>query len=85
MMAFRSMSYWHRNLVMIGVLLTLWFVATFVPVYFAAALSRVFIFGWPFSFWMAAFGAPTLFVLIIGVYAWYMNREDDRLRRKKPD
>ncbi len=84
-MAFRQMSYWHRNLLIIASLLVLWFVATFVPVYFAVALSRLFLFGWPFSFWMAAFGAPAVFVLIIGLYAWYMNREDERLRQKKPD
>ena len=90
-MAFRQMSYWHRNLLIIASLLVLWFIATFVPVYFAVALSRLFLFGWPFSFWMAAFGAPAVFVLIIGLYAWYMNREDERLRQeerlrqKKPD
>jgi hypothetical protein len=54
---------------------------TFVPAYFALELSRYFIFGWPFSFWMAAFGAPLFFLLIVGVYAWHMARYDQRARR----
>ena len=33
-------------------------------------------FGWPFSFWMGAQGALLVYGLIIGFYAWYMNRLD---------
>jgi putative solute:sodium symporter small subunit len=33
-------------------------------------------FGWPFSFWVAAQGALLVFLAIIGVYAWVMNRMD---------
>ncbi len=84
-MKFRSMSYWHRNLAVIALLLAIWFVATFLPVYFAVYLSKIFIFGWPFSFWMAAFGAPALFLVIIGLYAWHMTREDMRARQNKPE
>jgi len=84
-MAFRTMPYWRRNLLLISVLLAIWLVATFVPVYFARQLSKVFIFGWPFSFWMAAFGAPAIFLIVIGVYAWQMDRADARLRQQERD
>ena len=73
--------YWHHNLLLIVGLLCIWCLVTFVPAYFALELSRYFIFGWPFSFWMAAFGAPLFFLLIVGVYAWYMARYDQRARR----
>lgn len=69
-------SYWHRNRRVIGILLLIWLLVIFVPVYFALELSKVFIFGWPFSFWMAAIGAPAMFLVIIGWYAWYMDRQD---------
>lgn len=67
--------YWRKNLRITGVLLAIWFVVTFVVSYFARELSFSF-FGWPFSFWMGAQGALVAYCLIIGFYAWYMNRLD---------
>jgi putative solute:sodium symporter small subunit len=67
--------YWHKNLAVSALLLLIWFVVTFVVSYFARALSFTF-FGWPFSFWMGAQGALLVYGLIIGFYAWYMNRLD---------
>lgn len=79
----KQISYWHRNLLVIGVLLVVWLAVTFVPVYFAIPFSHIFIFGWPFSFWMAAIGAPAMFLIIIGFYAWYMDRVDRERRSKQ--
>lgn len=67
--------YWRRNLALTAVLLSVWFVVTFVVSYFARELSFRF-FGWPFSFWMAAQGALVVYVLIVGGYAWCMHRLD---------
>ena len=67
--------YWRKNLVVTAVLLLVWFSVTFGVSYFARALSFRF-FGWPFSFWMGAQGALLVYCLIIGFYAWYMNRLD---------
>jgi len=70
------LSYWRRNLRIISVMLLIWLIVIFVPIYFAINLSGFFIFGWPFSFWMAAIGAPAIFLMMIGWYAWYMDRLD---------
>ena len=67
--------YWHKNRIVIALLLCIWFVVTFGVSYFARSLSFSF-FGWPFSFWMGAQGALGVYVAIIGFYAWYMNRLD---------
>jgi putative solute:sodium symporter small subunit len=67
--------YWRKNLRITGLLLAIWFVVTFVVSYFARELSFSF-FGWPFSFWMGAQGSLVVYCLIIGYYAWYMNRLD---------
>ena len=67
--------YWRKNRIAIAVLLVIWFVATFGVSYFARELSFSF-FGWPFSFWMGAQGSLLVYCLIIGFYAWYMNRLD---------
>ncbi len=79
--AYSRTRYWRHNILLIVGLLCLWWLVTFVPAYFALELSQYLIFGWPFSFWMAAFGAPLVFLLIVGLYAWWMARCDQRARR----
>lgn len=67
--------YWRKNLNITAILLAIWFVVTFVVGFFARELSFKF-FGWPFSFWVGAQGALVIYVLIIGYYAYYMNKLD---------
>jgi len=74
--------YWRRNVWLIVLLLVVWAALTFIPSYFARSLSFDFI-GWPFSFWMAAYGAPLAYLVIIAVYARIMNREDRRAEEAK--
>ncbi|CAB3650645.1 hypothetical protein LMG3458_00046 [Achromobacter deleyi] len=74
--------YWRRNVWLIVLLLLVWAALTFIPSYFARRLSFDFI-GWPFSFWMAAYGAPLAYLVIIAVYARIMNREDRRAEEAK--
>ncbi|MVW73566.1 MULTISPECIES: DUF4212 domain-containing protein [unclassified Bordetella] len=70
--------YWRRNLMLIGVLLGIWLLLTFVPAYFARELTFDFI-GWPFAFWMAAYGAPLCYLVLVVLYARFMNKADARL------
>lgn len=74
--------YWRNNLRLISILLAIWGLVTFVPTYFAKELSEFMFLGWPFPFWAAAFGAPTVFLLIVGIYAWRMERLDRQVRSK---
>lgn len=67
--------YWRKNLLLSALLLLIWFGVTFGVSYFARSLSFHF-FGWPFSFWVGAQGALLVYCLLIGFYAWYMNRLD---------
>jgi putative solute:sodium symporter small subunit len=69
-------EYWHRNLVITGVLLLIWFVVTFVMGYFAIPLAQITFFGWPLSFYMAAQGSLIVYVVLIWIYARYMNKLD---------
>ncbi|HJW10403.1 MAG TPA: DUF4212 domain-containing protein [Albitalea sp.] len=71
----RHHRYWRKNLRITGILLAIWFFVTFVIGYYARELDFNF-FGWPFSFWVAAQGALIIYVVIIGFYAYYMNRLD---------
>ena len=56
-----------------AVLLTVWALASFGVCYFARDLQFL-VAGWPFGFWMAAQGAVLVFLAIVVVPAWAMNR-----------
>lgn len=67
--------YWRLNLRWISGLMAVWFVVSFVLMFFARDLSWVFM-GWPFSFWLAAQGSMLVYGLLIACYAWVMHRAD---------
>jgi putative solute:sodium symporter small subunit len=69
-------EYWRKNLTITAILLFVWFVITYVIGYFATQLHNITILGFPFAFYMGAQGSLILYVVIIGFYAWYMNRLD---------
>jgi putative solute:sodium symporter small subunit len=68
--------YWRKSLSITAWLMLVWFVVTFGVAFFARDLNFSF-FGWPFSFWVGAQGALGVYVLIVGVYAYLMNRLDE--------
>ncbi|MEW6292246.1 MAG: DUF4212 domain-containing protein [Pseudomonadota bacterium] len=68
-------EYWQRNVSLTGVLLAIWFVATFVVSWFARELNEIIIIG-PVGFYMGAQGALIIYVLIIWYYARRMNELD---------
>jgi putative solute:sodium symporter small subunit len=70
-------AYWRRTRRLTAVLLLAWFVVTFVVGWYARELSFNF-FGWPFSFYMGAQGAPIAYLLIVWCYERWMNRLDRR-------
>lgn len=50
-----------------------WLCTSFGPSFFARDLA-IEIHGWPLYFWMAAQGSLLIFMAIVVVYAWLMNR-----------
>lgn len=69
-------EYWNRNLRLTAVLLGIWFVVTFVVIWFAKELNDIVIAGFPFAFYMGAQGALIIYVLVIWYYARRMNQLD---------
>jgi putative solute:sodium symporter small subunit len=69
-------QYWAKNTQLTTVLLLIWFVTTFVMAWFARDLHAIKLFDWPLSFYIAAQGAPIIYVLLIGYYAHRMNQLD---------
>ena len=69
-------EYWRKNLFITAILLVIWFVVTFVEGWYARELNSISFLGFPLGFYMSAQGSLAIYVILIGVYAWYMNRLD---------
>ena len=72
----KHQEYWRKNLVITAILLSIWFVVTFVEAWFARELNQFSFLGFPFGFYMSAQGSLAIYVILIGTYAWYMNKLD---------
>lgn len=72
----RQHRYWRSNLRMTGVLLAIWFLATFGVSWFARELQTLTVLGFPFPFFMAAQGALLIYLLLVAFYAWRMDKLD---------
>ena len=68
--------YWSKNLRITAILLAIWFIVTFVEAWYARELTSITFLGFPLSFYMSAQGSLAIYVIIIGVYAWYMTKLD---------
>lgn len=74
-------SYWRANLRVIAVLLTIWAVVSFgCGILFVEQLNRVHIGRVPLGFWFAQQGSIYVFVVLIFVYAWAMDRLDRKFK-----
>jgi putative solute:sodium symporter small subunit len=69
-------QYWLKNLRLTGILLAAWFVTTFVIGWFARDLQSITILGFPLPFFMGAQGSVLVFVVLVGYYAWRMDKLD---------
>ena len=72
-------NYWRRNLLYVAILLMVWFVVSLgCGVLFVDALDKYRLpgTGFPLGFWFAQQGSIYVFVALIFVYVWLMNRLD---------
>ncbi len=72
-------EYWRRNLRILALLLSIWFVVSYgCGILFVDALNRVRLPGTGFKlgFWFAQQGSIYAFVVLVFVYAAWMNRLD---------
>ena len=71
--------YWRRNLLYLVLLLTVWFIVSYgCGILFVEQLNRFKLpgSGFKLGFWFAQQGSIYVFVLLIVVYVWLMNRLD---------
>ena len=72
-------AYWRANVRLVGALLVVWFVVSYVfGILLKDTLDQVRIGGYGLGFWFAQQGAMYVFLVLIGVYGWAMNRLDKK-------
>ncbi|MFP4091083.1 MAG: DUF4212 domain-containing protein [Cyclobacteriaceae bacterium] len=70
-------NYWRKNLQYLLILLSIWFLVSYgAGILFADTLNQVKLGGFKLGFWFAQQGSIYVFVILIFVYVWLMNRLD---------
>ncbi|WP_299675749.1 DUF4212 domain-containing protein [uncultured Dokdonia sp.] len=72
-------AYWKKNLKYLLMLLLIWFAVSYgAGILFKDTLDTIRLGGFPLGFWFAQQGAIYVFVILIFVYVWLMNRLDKK-------
>lgn len=70
-------AYWRANLRIMLILLSIWFAVSYgAGILLVDQLNAIPFFGFKLGFWFAQQGAIYVFVVLIFVYVWLMNRLD---------
>tara|TARA_B100001758_G_scaffold144863_1_gene124818 strand:+ start:2260 stop:2562 length:303 start_codon:yes stop_codon:yes gene_type:complete len=70
-------AYWRSNLRILVALMSVWFIVSFgCGILFVDTLNKISIGGAKLGFWMAQQGSIYIFVVLIFVYVWLMNKLD---------
>lgn len=78
-------KYWRRARTLTLVLLAIWLLTTISVVAFARQLATVSLWGWPLHYYFASQGATLVYLVIVGVYAWVMQRLDAAVNSESHD
>ncbi len=76
----RQRAYWRRNLTLTLTLLSVWFGVTFIGGYYARELNSLSFMGFPLGFYLFAQGSLLIYLVIIVIYVFAMNRLDRQFR-----
>ena len=76
-------NYWRSNLKILSILLIIWFIVSFgFGIIFSDFLDQFQIGGFKLGFWFAQQGSIYLFVLLIFIYIYLMNKLDKKYKNK---
>ena len=72
-------NYWKTNIKYLSILLAIWFLVSFgFGILLVDLLNQIQIRGFKLGFWFAQQGSIYIFVALIFVYVFLMNRLDDK-------
>lgn len=82
----KNKAYWRKNLQYLAILLGIWFITSYLcSVVFVEQLDKIRIGGCPLGFYFAQQASIWIFVELIFVYAWLMNRLERRYSQHKDE
>ena len=74
-------DYWRANLKILIILLSIWFMVSFgFGIIFSDFLDQYQIGGFKLGFWFAQQGSIYLFVVLIFIYVYLMNKLDEKYK-----
>ncbi|NLP57485.1 DUF4212 domain-containing protein [Lutibacter sp. B1] len=72
-------AYWKENLKYLAILLSIWFLVSYVfGILLVDQLNTIKLGGYKLGFWFAQQGSMYVFVILIFVYVWLMNKLDKK-------
>ena len=72
-----AQEYWKANIRLVGILLVIWFVVSYLfGIILVEPLNAISIGGYKLGFWFAQQGSMYIFVILIFFYAMRMNALD---------
>lgn len=75
----KAQKYWKENLTYLAILLSIWFLVSYVfGIFLVEPLNEVRIGGAKLGFWFAQQGSIYVFVLLIFIYVYLMNKLDEK-------
>ncbi len=70
-------QYWKRNITYLSILLAIWFLVAYVfGIFLVDSLNSIRLGGFKLGFWFAHQGSIYVFVILIFVYVYLMNKLD---------
>lgn len=70
-------EYWRKNLRLMAGLLSVWALVSFgAGILFVEPLNKIVIAGFPLGFWFSQQGSILVFVALIAIYVWRMDKLD---------
>ena len=80
----KNKEYWNLNLKIVSVLLVIWFLVSFgFGILFSDFLDQIKIGGFKLGFWFAQQGRIYIFVVLIFVYVYLMQKLDETISEEE--
>lgn len=76
-------AHWKENASLVGFLLAIWFVVTWVAAVLANSLNKISVFGFPLGYTMGSLLALLIYVGMIFYYAKRMDQIDEKYGMKE--
>ena len=77
-------KYWNKNLKYLAILLSIWFIVSFVfGILLVDELNAIRMGGFKLGFWFAQQGSIYTFVILIFVYVYLMHKLDKKYKSSR--